>query len=770
MFKSSGTDGIFPWLIQEAIDILLEPIRSLYIASYRFSYIPRIWRGARVVFIPKAGNRSLDDPRSWRPVTCASVFVKGMEKPVEKFLVGTVMVEHPLRNEQFAYRPGRSPEMALSRLVRQVEKNFEDGEVMISVFFDIQGAFDNVSFDSVLNALQRRGVEAHTRNWLESLLRSRECVTELCGVKFRFGVSRGVPQGGVLSPLLWNMVADGALCTLVSNGYDAHGFADDIWAVVKGRFGDVVSDRAQSAIRVFSSWVNEADLKVNPDKIKVLVFTRKLSERRKLTTLEIDGQVINYSDTVKVLGVIIDDKLTWNAQLKYALERGRISLFTCQKMIGKTWGLTPKMMKWLYETIIKPRAMYGAGVWWKKTEQITCQNELGKFQRLACMMITGAFKNTPTLALEAALNMIPLHIEIQKEALTFTWKLWQHDDMFIQKLADPVLVTRLRQSPETDSTFSDMISTKFCFEHKFDVLFYTRDDWIQERIDLQADVIWWTDGAKNNNGVGAGAFEEKSNTKISIKLDNHVTVFQSESFALLKALESCLDSEYLGKKILIFSDSLSLLKSLDQPKQWSKLLWDCIIALNQLGANNDVTLAWCPGHSGHVGNEEADKLAVEGSKNMETDVSFGVVGMTVSVIKNNLKIWAKRKCIDYWNNKPYLRHSKNFIKPFDEWAANYLLSLSRRQLRFIIGFLTGHGAFRGHLKTMRLVQDDSCRFCDLEVETAEHILCECDRLARHRRKVFGAGFLSPSDFLSMNDDLLMKFISNDFIQSKLKNN
>ena len=76
-----------------------------------------------------------------------------------------------------------------------------------------------------------------------------------------------------------------------------------------------------------------------------------------------------------------------------------------------------------------------------------------------------------------------------------------------------------------------MISTKFCFEHKFDVLFYTRDDWIQERIDLQADVIWWTDGAKNNNGVGAGAFEEKSNTKISIKLDNHVTVFQSESFA-----------------------------------------------------------------------------------------------------------------------------------------------------------------------------------------------------------------------------------------------
>ena len=67
-FKSAGVDEIFPGLIQKGIEILLEPIRSLYIASYRFAYVPKVWREAQVVYIPKSGNRSPDDPRSWRAV------------------------------------------------------------------------------------------------------------------------------------------------------------------------------------------------------------------------------------------------------------------------------------------------------------------------------------------------------------------------------------------------------------------------------------------------------------------------------------------------------------------------------------------------------------------------------------------------------------------------------------------------------------------------------------------------------------------------------
>ena len=114
------------------------------------------------MYIPKSGNRSPDDPRSWRAVYCASILLKGMEKPVEKCITGTFLVGRLLSSEQFAHQPSKSSEIALSRLVRQVEKNFSDGEVMIDIFLDFQGAFYNVSFGSILRAIQAHGVDFHT--------------------------------------------------------------------------------------------------------------------------------------------------------------------------------------------------------------------------------------------------------------------------------------------------------------------------------------------------------------------------------------------------------------------------------------------------------------------------------------------------------------------------------------------------------------------------------------------------------------------------------
>ena len=176
----------------------------------------------------------------------------------------------------------------------------------------------------------------------------------------------------------------------------------------------------------------------------------------------------------------------------------------------------------------------------------------------------------------------------------------------------------------------------------------------------------------------------------------------------------------------------------------------------------------CPGHSDVIGNEEADRLAVIGSEQGLSDDSMDLVDRTISADKTRLRLWAHQRCIDYWTDRPLLRHSKNFIKPFSEWNANYLLSLSRRQLRFVTGFLAGHGTFKGHLKKMQLVTDDACRLCDqndaVEEETAEHLLCECKSLARLRQRVFGSGFLSPVDFLSINDDMVLRFISNANIQ------
>ena len=63
-----------------------------------------------------------------------------------------------------------------------------------------------------------------------------------------------------------------------------------------------------------------------------------------------------------------------------------------------------------------------------------------------------------------------------------------------------------------------------------------------------------------------------------------------------------------------------------------------------------------------------------------------------------------------------------------------------------IAIYTGHAPVRGHLYTVGLFEGDPiCRFCGMETETVQHIICCCVALAGHRYNVFGRLTVKPKD-------------------------
>ena len=204
----------------------------------------------------------------------------------------------------------------------------------------IEGAFDKTKFASIRAALLRHGVNAVLTGWIGNMLTKR-AVRLASGDPQRAIVAKGCSQGGVLSPLLWNMVVNDLITTLNANHYYTIGYADDLTILISGRFASTVFEVTQAALRIVEKWCDNYELSVNPTKTGLVLFTNRRSlDDYRLPTLF--GTELKLSNETKYLGVLLDSKLNWNGHLEQKLSKASITFWQCKAMIGKKWGLTPK--------------------------------------------------------------------------------------------------------------------------------------------------------------------------------------------------------------------------------------------------------------------------------------------------------------------------------------------------------------------------------------------------------------------------------------------
>jgi hypothetical protein len=93
-------------------------------------------------------------------------------------------------------------ETALYQLVVRVENALDQQERALCAFLDIEGAFNNICYDTMCDALVRHGSEHTIVQWIRATLEGRVALAALNVASIKDAISRGCPQGGVLSQLL----------------------------------------------------------------------------------------------------------------------------------------------------------------------------------------------------------------------------------------------------------------------------------------------------------------------------------------------------------------------------------------------------------------------------------------------------------------------------------------------------------------------------------------------------------------------------------------
>jgi ribonuclease HI len=762
-YKRPGLDEIHPILLQNAPDILIAKLIYLFRASLTYAYTPDIWNTSKIIFMAKINKVDYELPKSFRPLSLNSFIFKTNERLIDNYFKEEVLIKCPLKGPQHAFRSGLSTESAMHNLITEAEAAVYGGKFCLSVFLDIEGAFDNATYLSIMNALKKFNVHITVQGWINNLLINRKGIMTLKDAKLTKNLTRGVPQGGILSPTLWNLIIDELLVIIENSRLNSNGYADDIVLSYSGSEPNLLVIHTNEVLLLVDQWGIDNFLKFNPDKTVAIMFTNKRKWQLN-SKIILGGKEITLSDTVKYLGITLDKKLSWNQHINNICIKSNISLSRCRKALGTTWGLHPKVMLWLYTAVIRPMMSYAVFIWSNITLKSTKISKLEKIQRQACLAITACRHSVSGAALNAILNLPPLKIYLQSVAIKTYYRLMNSPTDYPTKHITMDDITGPLEKGHLG------LIKKFCRDfHTLEMpsdkslptvntpQFYKVKDILSPNYPCPQQINCFTDGSRGEEGSGAGVyiinFENKLNN-LEIPLGKFATVFQSEIIGIYSAATMLQDTENCN--IIIHSDSEASLKAIKKSTSTSKIVNICTSALNKLSKKNIVSLRWVKAHCGIHGNEMADKLA----KNAANTPFIGpepVLPIANCIFKSEIDGWLIREHTLIWNAYNGGQHTKNFIQTPNVKLSKLLLSMTRNNIRTSLAYISGHCNLNRFEYICNRTTSPLCRKCNMERETPVHVLSTCMALTIPRQLFFGYAELPENYIRNLNPYKILKF-------------
>ena len=766
-YKSPGLDNIYPALIQQGIDYLVSSIVHMYRECLTQGKSPKRWLESKVTFIPKPGKQDYSLSKNLRPINLASFLLKGLERLIHWFINST-RLRNNLNDKVFAYREGTSTEDPLHRLVYKIEKALEKNETAIVLFMDMDAAFSSASIKGILNNMERLGVQPIFLRWSEHMLSNRTVTAYLNDESASKEIDNGTPQGGILSTDYWNGDGDDLVTRLSAEPTtEINNFADDFSDLGVGICEFTIASNIQKNIFKSEEWAAENGLKFNSSKSKLMLFTKR--KKYKKPKIFLYGQELEYVKEIKYLGLTLDDKLTWTKHIQNITTKATNCFMQCRSMMGKTWGLTPYICKWMYTALIRPIMSYGCMIWINSTYKISHIKKLRRVQRKACLSALNAMNSTPTAALELILNLEPIEIFLRSQALCTYLRVkrnnnWRHrpGEVF-NKTNHGIIMEKLAGEISNLHLPADKMRYTSYLESRFQTHILPRE--VMNRVKrkphpYQVNTIsCFTDGSRYNDKSGSGytiwSYEE--HFQDYDHLGKYATVYQAEVQAIMAATTTMLNANITNQTINYFVDNQAAIQSLGKYCIKSSQVLNCKLAINELALNNDIHIYWIPGHSNHPGNEVADRLAKQGVEKL-VHAAEPILPVSEAEIKQNIKNWATLSHQTNWRNLPYCRQTKMMIPSPDPKIWKKIQKYSRRNIMIITQMLTGHCTLQRHLTIMKIEEDPTCEQCCEDEETVEHFLCECPVFAVIRHHTLGKLFLEQTDLPGLKMSQILDFV------------
>ena len=765
---AAGEDEIPPSFLKALGPLAKEALLDIFNQSFDDASVPQMWRRAIIIPLLKAG-KAAGELASFRPVSLTSCVVKTMERMVGDRLYYIAETRGMFSDLQAGFRRGRSCEDQILKMVQAIEDGFQKKKMerSVLVMLDYSKAYDKVWQQRLLLAMEEKGVPMKFLKWIDAFLGNR-----LARVRFQDATSKvrvmrqGLPQGAVLSPLLFLFFIDNLAKELPSETLNAL-FADDVTALATARTKEEAVHMAQKTVDIVAEWSRQWKLDLNATKSEVAFFSTYTKESTFVPSIKLrhnefhllfdEGDEFTFRATPRLLGVILDRQLCFGPQVANVVSEATKKSKMLYALAGSDWGAGKKYLRMIYLAFCRSKMMYSAPAWqsWLSETQI---DHLEVAQNKACRTIAGQYSGSPVESSRMEAGLSSMRTVMKREIVRAGEKAKRmpvgHPRRTAWEASDDRRNRKSWRSECKDASSSlpdamnacmplDLFSAPPWLKSNFEV--YPKVPGLQsrheeesrrrglamERIDsLNGDWVLYTDGSADAGismggsavVVTRGSADEPVETDFIMEKGAALTCScEEEEQALLNAAKWIQQNGDPDQTVVIATDSQSLCSALQSR---SANVGGLISEFAKCPGK--VVIQWVPGHSEIPGNEMADARAKEATSQPGEGRAISYKSACATINRH-----IKDPPQSEWNHA----RSAAVYSAFSESKEKAVTIRNDQVLlaRVRAGKHLGFAEFRARIKKET---DSSCARCGAAVEDLEHWL-ECPGTMEIRFRLFG---------------------------------
>ena len=413
---ASGPDEIHYQMLKHLPECSRSVLLAIYNNIFTSKQFPTGWRDAIVIPIQKPG-KDHTNPQNYRPIALTSCLCKIFERLLNTRLV-YYLERHSLITElQAGFRKNRSTEDQLVRFETLLRESFLRKEHVVSVFFDLEKAYDTTWTYGILQDLFNMGLRGHLPIFIENFLRDRKFKVRVgSDLSDSFNQEVGVPQGSILSPTLFSIKINNIVKCL-RTGIDASLYVDDFLISYHSRSMPAIERKLQGCLNKLEKWCEENGFKFSPTKTVCVHFC----QRRGLhpdPSLILNGTQIPVVPQVKFLGVWFDRKLNFKYHIDFLKAKCLRALNLLRVVSKLDWGGDRHVLLRIYRSLIRSKLDYGCSIYGSARKSYL--KKLDPIANQGLRLCLGAFRTSPVESLQAEAHEPPLSLRRERLSLLYS--------------------------------------------------------------------------------------------------------------------------------------------------------------------------------------------------------------------------------------------------------------------------------------------------------------------------------------------------------------